>query len=146
MKVEDVKVEVGERLGMPKKKGARLKPIKKAKHEYDPVFGGYFGFGELMLYGFLWSELLHDHSMHIDNVTLIGEDADVLGDIGAEGLDAGTADLFNEDLDFDARLGDFGTEGMDMTDAVADVGSSDSWFDIGDMSDFCGGDVGGFDF
>lgn len=145
MKVDDVKVEVEKRLVMPKKKGARLKPIKRAQHEYDPVFGGYFGFGELMLYGFLWSELLHDHSMHIDNVTLIGEDADVLGDIGAEGLDAGTADLFNEELDFDSRLGDFGDAGTDMTDMVADVGGdSDSWFDFGDAGDF--GDVGGFDF
>ena len=43
----------------------------------NEVFGGYFGFAELMLYGFLWSELLHDHSMYIDNVTLIGEDAEI---------------------------------------------------------------------
>lgn len=134
MRVDDVKVEIDKRLVMPKKKGAQLKPIKRAQYDYDPVFGGYFGFGELMLYGFLWSTLLHDHSMHIDNVTLIGEDAEVLGEIGVEGLDAGTADLFNEDLDFDSRIGDF--EAPDMSDAVADVGADDSWFDFGDLGDF----------
>ena len=148
MKVDDVKVEVEKRLVMPKKKGARLKPIKRAQHDYDPVFGGYFGFGEIMLYSFLWSSLLHDHSMHVHDTTLIGENAEVLGDIGAEGLDAGTADLFNEDLDFDSRMGDLDTGDMadigdvgDMGgDSFADIGNdSDSWFDFGDT------DFGGFD-
>lgn len=142
IKVDDVKVEIDKRLILQKDKKRKLKKIKRADYDYDPVFGGYFGFGELMLYGFLWSELLHDHSMHVNDVTLIGENAEVLGDIGAEGLDAGTADLFNEDLDFDNRLDDFG--GEDFTETVADLDTSDSWFDFGDVGDI--GDVGGFDF
>ena len=156
MKVDNVKVEVDKRLVMPKKKDSKLKPIRRAQYDYDPVFGGYFGFGEVMLYSFLWSSLLHDHSMHVHDTTLISENAEVLGDIGAEGIDAGSADLFNEDLDFDSRMDDLGGADMDMGDAVADLdgeamadigGDSDSWFDFGDTADFgdFGGD-GGFDF
>lgn len=139
MKIDDVKIQIDKRVVMPKSKDR--KPISKGRRknptrEYDPVFDGYYGFGDILLYSFIWSELLHDHHMHVSDVTMIGEDADVLGSIGAEGLDAGDADLFNADMDFDSvgeGLGDVGG-----FESVADAGS-DSWFDFGDF------DVGGFD-
>lgn len=146
IKVDDVKVEVDKRLILPKTKSKQIKKIKRANYDYDPVFGGYHGFAEIMLYSFLWSELMHDHSMHVGDMTLIGENADVIGDIGAEGLDAGTSDLFNNDLDFDARTDGF--DSMDVTETVADAGAdSDSWFDFdGGSSDYDVSDLGGFDF
>lgn len=139
IKVDDVKVAFDKRLILPKDKGVRkIKKIKRADYEYDPVFGGYFGFGEMMLYSFLWSEMLHDHHIHVENVTLVGENADVLGEIGAEGLDAGASGLFDNDLDIDTRLDGFESADMDMSEAVADTGS-DSWFDF-DGGDFDFGD------
>lgn len=139
MKIDDVKIKIDKRVVMPKSKDRR--PVSKGRRknpsrEYDPVFDGYHGFGDILLYSFLWSELLHDHHMHVSDVTMIGEDADVLGSIGADGIDAGNTDLFNADMDFDSvgeGLGD-----VDVLDSVADAGS-DSWFDFGDM------DFGDFD-
>ena len=148
IKVDDVKVEIDKRLILPKTQAKRVKKVTRANYDYDPVFGGYHGFAEIMLYSFLWSELMHDHGMHVGEMTLIGENADVIGDIGAEGLDAGTSDLFNEDVDFDSRLDGF--ESAEVTETYADVSAdSDSWFDFDggssdlDAGDF--GDLGGFD-
>ncbi|OEK06626.1 hypothetical protein [Roseivirga misakiensis] len=141
MKIDDVKIQIDKRVVMPKAKDR--KPVFKGRRknptrEYDPVFDGYHGFGDILLYSFLWSTLLHDHHMHVSDVTLVGDNADVLGSIGAEGIDAGDADLFNADMDFDSigadSLGDVGG-----FDAVTDAGADSSWFDFGDI------DVGGFD-
>ncbi|MBO3699603.1 hypothetical protein [Roseivirga sp. E12] len=137
MKVDDVKIEIDKRVVIPKSKDR--KPIMKGRRknptrDYDPVFDGYFGFGEILLYSFLWSELLHDHHMHISDVTLVGEEADIIGSIDSAGLDAGEADLFNDDLDFDSKLDGFGdTDGFE---SVADVSDSGSWFDMGDFDGF----------
>jgi hypothetical protein len=135
MKIDDVKIKIDKRIVMPKSKDRR--PVsngrrKNPTREYDPVFDGYYGFTDILLYSFLWSELLHDHHMHVSDVTMIGEDADVLGSIGTEGVDTGDADLFNADMDFDSA-----GEGLGDVD-VLDSGS-DSWFDLGDF------DAGGFD-
>ena len=131
MKVDDVKVEIDKRVVMPKSinltsisKGCRRKPTR----DYDPVFDGYYGFGEILLYSFLWSEMLHDHHMHVSDVTLIDEDSNILGAIDSAGLDAGESDLFNNDLDFDTKLDGFGE--ADSFESVADVSDSGDWFDI----------------
>lgn len=143
MKIDDIKTEFDKRIVIPKTKDR--KPVSKGrrknpKRDYDPVFDGYFGFGEILLYSFIWSELMHDHHFHVSDSTLIGEEADVIGSIGSEGLDAGEADIFNDDLDFDSKIDGFGE--VDSFDSVADVtDSGGDWFDFGDM-DF----DGGFDF
>lgn len=142
MKVDDVKIEVDKRVVMPKSK--ERKPISKGRRknpsrDYDPVFDGYYGFEYILLYSFFWSELLHDHDMHVSDVTLIGEEADVLGSIDSAGLDAGEADLFNGDLDFDAKMEGFGE--VDAFDSVADVSDSGDWFDVGDFGGFDGIDI-----
>ncbi len=139
IRIDDVKIKMDKRVVMPKSKDRR--PVSKGRRknptrEYDPVFDGYYGFGDILLYSFLWSELLHDHHMHVSDVTMIGEGADVLGSIGAEGIDASDADLFNADMDFDSV--DNGLGEVDAFDSVSDAGS-DSWFDFGDM------DFGDFD-
>lgn len=142
MKVDDVKIEIDKRVVMPKSKDR--KPISKGRRknptrDYDPVFDGYYGFGDILFYSFLWSTLLHDHHMHVSDVTLVGEEADVLGSIDSTGLDAGEADLFNDDLDFDSKLDGFGE--VDGFESVANVSDSGDWFDIGDMGDFGGIDI-----
>jgi len=131
MKVDDVKVEIDKRVVMPKSKDRQ--PISKGRRknparDYDPVFDGYYGFGEILLYSFLWSELLHDHHMHVSDVTLMGEESDILGSIDSAGLNAGESHLFNNDLDYDARLDGFGE--ADSFESVADVSDSGDWFDI----------------
>ncbi|MFT6872295.1 MAG: hypothetical protein ACJAVN_001301 [Roseivirga sp.] len=79
MKVDGVKVEIDKRVVMPKSKDRQ--PISKGRRknptrDYDPVFDGYNGFGEILLYSFLLSELLLDDHMYVSDVTLIGEEAD----------------------------------------------------------------------
>jgi hypothetical protein len=140
IQVDDVSVKIDKRLILSKDKATTARKGSKEHYDYDPVFYGYHGFADIMLYSFLWSGLMHDHGMHVSDMTLIGDNAEVIGDIGMDGLDAGTADLFNEDLDFDARMGEF--EVSDVTEPFGETDmDSDSWFDFG--GDF---EVGDFDF
>ena len=138
IKIDDVRIDMDRRVVIPKSKDRR--PVSKGRRknptrDYDPVFDGYHGFGSILLYSFIWSELLHDHHMHVSDVTLVGEDADVIGAIDTAGLDAGEADIFDGDLDFDTKTNDFGE--VDSFDSVADV--SDGGGDWFDGVDFDGG-------
>ena len=152
IKVDDVKTEINGRMPLRNtRKGKRTRNTSQRERRYtnDPVFDGYFGFAEIMLYGYLWSELLHDHSLHVGDMDLVGEDAAILGHIGDEGLDAGEADLFNTDLDLDTRLDGFGEEVAEVMPDMADMDmGSDSWFDSSDFGtdSFDVGDFGDVDF
>ena len=140
MSIDNVKVNIEKRTIVPKtkdrsavSKGRRKNPTR----DYDPVFDGYYGFGDLLLYSFLFSELMHDHHYHISDTTFIGEEADILGSVGEAGIDMGESSLLDTDLDMGERLEDL--EGVEGFDSVADVTESGGdWFDFGGV-DFGGG-------
>ena len=140
MSIDNVKVDIEKRTIVPKTKDRR--PVSKGRRknptrDYDPVFDGYHGFGDVLLYSFIFSQLMHDNHYHISDTTFVGEEADILGSVGDAGMDMGESSLLDTDLDMDTRLEDLG--GGDGFDSVADVtDSGGDWFDFGDF-DFDGG-------
>lgn len=140
MSIENVKVDIDKRIVVPKTKDRR--PVSKGRRknptrDYDPVFDGYHGFGDILLYSFIFSELMHDHHYHISDTTFIGEEADILGSVGDAGMDMGDSSLLDTDLDMDTRLEDIGS--VDGFESVADISDAGGdWFDFGDF-DFDGG-------
>ena len=54
---------------------------------HDPLFGGYYGFDEVFFHAWLWSELMHDHGVHAQQVTLVDESGHDVLFLGDQGID-----------------------------------------------------------
>lgn len=142
IRVDDIKMDIKTRMVMQKEK--KQPQQQTVEPRYDGMPYGYFGFGDLLLYSWLWSELVYDHNIHIDNVEMIADDGDLISSIGEEGIDAGETAAFDYNEDFDTRMEDLDTSGMEMGD-MGDLGGEEttSWFDgvfedvdFGDFSDW----------
>ena len=139
MSIDNIKVDIEKRTIVPKTKDRR--PVNE---DEERIQLGLRSCIRWLLW--LWRcialfiyllELMHDHHYHISDTTFVGEEADILGDIGDAGMDMGESSLLDTDLDMDTRLEDLG--GVDGFDSVADVAESGGdWFDFGDV-DFGGG-------
>ena len=118
-----------------KEKQQVTKPSVKPEYHRGMPYG-YFRFGDLILYSWLWSELSFDHNIHMSDVDLFTDDGEFISSVGAEGIDASDASIMDYNEDFDARMDDLGSsdvdiDGMDtggMEDMV-DTESSKGWFD-----------------
>jgi hypothetical protein len=140
IKVDDIRMEVRSRMVMQKKQQRQL-PTKEIDPEYEGTPYGYFGFGDLMLYAWLWSELSYDHNIHLSDVDLVTESGDFVSGVGDEGIDAGESIIMDYNEDFEIRMdsfesGDMGADDLGEMD-LGDGETGTSWFDaaFGD-SDF----------
>ena len=122
--------------------------LKYLPSEYSSI---YFGFGDLILYAWLWSELSFDHNIHLNDVDLVTDRGDFISSIGEDGIDASETSIMDYHQDFDARIeapgldsaGMDGVESVEMggMEEVVDAESSKSWFDgIFEDGDFDFGD------
>ncbi len=131
IRVDDIKLDIHSRMVIKKEKnGAKPQPVEPT---YEGMPYGYFGFGDLLLYAWLWSELSFDHNIHLSDVDLITEGGDFISSVGEAGIDAADASIMDYNEDFDIRMEDMGTMEMDtdigsMGDVV-DTESTTSWFD-----------------
>jgi hypothetical protein len=147
IKADNIKMESKARLIVQKERKDKKEKIREFQESRDIEYGGmpygYFGFGEFLLYSYLWSELAFDNHIHIADTEIMADTGDAVADIGAEGIDADEGSLLDYNQDFEDRVGSFEDTGggEDLADIGGDTDSSDSWFD----SVFDGGD-GGFDF
>ena len=134
IRVDDVKVDIRTRMVIQKEK----KEIEQ--HTVEPEFEGtpygYFGFGDLILYSWLWSELSFDHNIHLSDVDLVTEGGDFISSVGATGMDAADASIMDYNEDFDTRIEDFDPSGAEMDELgssgmedMIDSDSSKGWFD-----------------
>jgi hypothetical protein len=141
IRVDDIRMDIKTRMVIQKEKQpATGQP--QAQPEYRGMPYGYFGFGDLILYSWLWSELSFDHNIHMSDVDLVTEGGDFITSVGEGGIDASEASIMDYSEDFDARMGDVETSdvvagGLEDMD-IPDTESSKGWFD-GDFED------GGFD-
>lgn len=132
IRVDDIKMDIKSRMVLQKEK--KRAPQQQEVHpEYAGTPFGYFGFGDLLLYSWLWSELSFDHNIHMSDVELVTEQGDLVSSIGAEGVDAAETSVMDYNEDFDARMedvepGDMGIGGMEDVD-MADGETTKGWFD-----------------
>lgn len=134
IKVDDIKLDIKTRMVIQKEKQSA--PQQTVKPEYNGMPYGYFGFGDLILYAWLWSELSYDHNIHLSDVDLVTDQGDFISSMGETGIDAADASVMDYNEDFDARLEDLGSGELEMdnigTDGMEDMidaESTTSWFD-----------------
>lgn len=134
IKVDDIKMDIKTRMVIKKDK----KPVAQSpeQREYHDMPYGYFGFGDLILFSWLWSEMSFDHNMHLSDVDLVTEGGDFISTVGETGIDAVDASVMDYNEDFDTRMEEFdagesGMEEFEMGDVgeTIDTESSSSWFD-----------------
>ena len=116
IKIDDIKVEHQTRMVVPKDKKAQPQRHQRQERGYYGPHYGYFGFDEFLMYSFVWSSMCHDHSIHINNITIENETGEAYGAIGEEGLDTDSS-FFDDNTDvgqsdFD-NLGDTKSSGWD---------------------------------
>ncbi len=132
IKVEDIKMDIKSRMVIQKDKRSAT-THKEIQPEYAGTPYGYFGFGDLILYSWLWSELSFDHNIHLSDVDLVTEGGESISSIGEEGMDAADASVMDYNEDFETRMEDLGSEdlgasGMEDMD-FGDDETTKGWFD-----------------
>jgi len=131
IKVDDIKMDIKTRMVIQKDQEKKGNKQPQDQPEYHGTPYGYFGFGDMILFAWLWSELSFDHNIYMSDMDLVSSDGEFLSSIGAEGIDATDASIMDYNQDFDARMEDLDTGDLDtggMEDMV-DAESSSSWFD-----------------
>lgn len=142
MRIDDLKIQTKKRMLVQREKAGQ--PRKTHTPEYGGTPYPYFGFGDFLLYSFLWSELAFDNHLQVADVEVINEAGDLFADIGEGGLELGEGTVFDESIPTE-DLGDLTSGGLEDLDKVGDGGlmnsmgdtDSGSWFDsMGDGFDF----------
>lgn len=136
MKVDDVKLDIKPILVLTKDKKEKTRRLREKGAQVGHP-SHYYGFSDFILYTWLWTDLCHQHNIHIDNVEVVSEDGEHITEIGSEPVDASEANLMDPDQDYDSRTSSFGDEGTnDYHDTLAaDSSDSGGWFDSwGDSS------------
>ena len=83
------------------------KPVKNVKsirpqHNAEPVFYGYYGYGDSFWYAWYWADMCHDHNIHCSDVTLVDDLGQDIMTVGETGFDAGDSDTLNSEAPFEA--------------------------------------------
>ncbi len=130
IKVDDVKLEVKPTLVLTKNKKEKTKRLKE-KHTHVGHPSYYYGFDNFILYTWLWTDMCHEHGVHVDNVEIVSEDGEHITEIGSESVDASESDLMDPDQDYDTRTSSFSDEETnDYHDTLAaDSSDGGGWFD-----------------
>jgi len=106
---------------------------KRDPNSDPPVFEHYestsTSTGDLA-YLWMWSNYMHNHNTHVQNLTLVNEQGSPCGEISEAGLQAGENDLFNPNVPLDtcdfSSMPELSTTNAEIT--AADAGESPSIF------------------
>lgn len=143
IKVDDIKMDIKTRMVIQKEKEKKGSKQPELQPEYHGTPYGYFGFGDSLIYAWLWSELSFDHNIHVSDMDLISSDGEFISSVGSDGLDAAEAPIMDYNQDFDARMEDLEVSDIDTggVEDMVDTESSKNWFDgIFEDGDFDIGD------
>jgi len=98
---------------------------------YDPMPYGYYGYNDLMLYTWLWSDMCHDHSIPVHNTEILSEEGEHITNIGADSVDASESTLFDSDVSYDSRVSGFDSDSTEDYHDTMDANDG-GWFDSSD--------------
>ncbi len=137
----------------PKKPIQRTNQIPR-DHHADPIYYGYYGFGDIFLYAWIWSSMADSNDIYVNNFDVVDEHGSEMMQVGEEGFNAGETNTLNPEADFEPpKTGDieyyndhefqdqFQQANIETVAESVDSTGSDSggWFDsFGDS--FSGGD------
>ena len=131
VKVDDTHKESNVKIIRPKEK---VKSPKEINHnrDSDPVFYGYYGFGDFFFYSWIWSSMLFHSGLHVNNFNMVDSHGQEVMSVGEEGIDAGAGDTFNDEAAFeppaegDVSFADGGeyADQIDTTQMGGDVGET----------------------
>ncbi len=151
IKVDDIRVQSSNKIVRPRDQDARKGPQGGNRQAAEPAFYGYYGYGDAMMYAWLWSSMCHDHNIHVHSTEIVDDTGSTVMSVGEQGFDAGENDVLNPDVPLEESVSDFQDSTAEETrnsfeDASFD---SDTGGDSGDDSDggsscsSCGGGCGG---
>lgn len=141
LKVDDVKSEVTKKLIAPNEKLTGREQFKvksnvseKRYYDHDPVYYNYYGVSDFLFYSWLWSDMMHDNHIQVQDVQIMNNEGEVLGSIGDEALDSADLSVLDENTSYEDSMADtpseFNVEHADFSnsDSLSDS-SSGGWFD-----------------
>jgi hypothetical protein len=151
IKVDDIRVRSANKIVRPKAPATSGGPSKaRARNSAEPVFYGYPGFGDVMLYAWMWSALCHDHNIHVHNSDIVDETGAEVMSVGDQGFDAGQNDVLNPEVPLEESVAEMESSMDDTRNAFEDSSfDSDAGGDSGDSGSSCsscsscGGGCGG---
>jgi len=141
MKVDDVRKIVSKQVIRPKKAIHSPEELYHAKPT-QPFFLSYYGMGDYIFYSVLWSGLLYDSNLFVNNFDLVDEAGNGIVNIGDGGIYSGDSTVFGDGEDFvipdsgDIKIYDDSVPDEDIGETIdgndsGDV-SGDMDFDVGD--------------
>ncbi len=150
VKVDDTHKESNVKIIRPKEKVSSPKDIK-SNHNSDPVFYGYYGFGNYFFYSWMWSSMLFNSGLYVNNFHMVDSYGQDVMSVGNEGFNAAEGNTFNEEADFEAPTeGDISyadggeySDSIDTTQMGGDAGDTgessfmDSFMGDSDTSSSC---------
>lgn len=130
IQIDDIKMDIHSRMVIQKDK-KKKKSQQTVEPEYSSMPYGYFGFGELLFYSWMWSELSYDNNIHLSDMDLVADDGEFISSIGEEGIDAADASILDPNEDFETGMESIDDAGMetDGMQEMVDDESSKSWLD-----------------
>ena len=118
-------------------------PVSRHNDYHDPLYYGYYGYNDYFFYSWLWSDMCHDHSIHVQDVSLVTETGGDLLEVDEKGVDMAAqepAELVEAAEAAESASFDGG--------GTADGSDSGGFFDSGDSggsscASSCGSSCGG---
>lgn len=147
IKTDDTHKNFSKEMIRPKKKVNRAEDIQTTQTS-QPVFYGYYGFGDYLFYSFLWSRACYNNNIYCHDFSLVDGSGHNIMNVGEEGFNAGETNTLNEEAAFEPpSSGDVEYSGdNDFQDELesADVLSNDTWGgnDASETESGWGGDWG----
>jgi hypothetical protein len=141
MKVDDIRKAISKQVIRPKKAIHSPDEMYYAKPS-QPFFLSYYGMGDYIFYSVLWSGLLYDSNLFVNNFDLVDEAGNGIVNIGDGGVYSGESNVFGEQDDFsmpdsgDIKIYDDTLPNEDIGETIEGLGSDevsgDLDFDMGD--------------
>ncbi len=99
VKTDKIRKTIENKMIRPMEKIESPSQIRSVRNA-EPVYHGYFGFGNVMFYSMLWAGMCHHHNIYVNDFSLMDESGNQIMDVGANGFYAGDGDALNTGADF----------------------------------------------
>ena len=145
--IDDVKTDVKINLIAPKEKTnkyfkPKLRSSNSSNYEYgatyyEPIFYDYYDLEDQIFYSYMWSSVLYENNIEIDNVHVYSDTGDNIGEI-IDPINANTIDILNDKVSYETETATLidttsietnsSVDNHSDSDSSSDSSSGSSWF------------------